>query len=79
MGQSRPDETGLGDPVRGQRRLRLTLESTLDDERRLAVPDEDERRVEPVGDEAGRVAGRRVGCRQRSLPSRIVHRSITES
>jgi hypothetical protein len=59
VGQPGPDETGLGDPVRGQGRLRLALEAALDDERRLAVADEDERRVETVGDEAaGRVAGR---------------------
>jgi len=42
MGQPGPDETGLGDPVGRQRRLRLALEAALDDERRLAVPDEDQ-------------------------------------
>ena len=80
MGQARSDEAGLGDAVGRQRGIGLALEATLDDERRLAVPDEDERRVEPVGDEAaGVAAGCRPGGRQRSVPSRIVHRSMTES
>ena len=61
MGEPRPDEAGLGDAVGRERGIGLALEATLDDERRLAVPDEDERSVEPVGDEAGGVARRRLG------------------
>ncbi len=61
MGQPHPDEAGLGDAVGRERGIGLALETTLDDERRLAVADEDERRVEPVGDEAAGVAGCRLG------------------
>ena len=53
--------TGIGQPVSCQRRLteagrgegivRLALETPLDDERRLAVPEQDERRVQAVRDD----------------------------
>ena len=53
---------GLAPPDRRERRLGLALEPALDDELRLAVADEDERRVEPVRDERRR---RRRGRRGR--------------
>jgi hypothetical protein len=63
--EPRADEAGLLDAVGRQLGLRLALEAALDDERRLAVPDEDERRVEAGRDQAGRrSAGGGIG-RQR--------------
>ena len=45
-------------PIGGQRRIGPALEAALGDERRLAVADEDERRVEAVGDRAAGAASR---------------------
>ena len=41
---------GLAKAGRGQRRLGLALEALLDDELGLAVPEQDQRRVEPRRD-----------------------------
>ena len=56
----------------------LALEAALHDELGLAVADEDERRVEPVGDRGARDRSSGEDA-QRSLPSRIVHSSMTDS
>jgi hypothetical protein len=71
-------QAGLLDAGERQVGLGLALEAAFDDERRLAVPDEDERRVEAGRDEAGTARFRGVR-RQRSLPRRIVQTSMTES
>jgi hypothetical protein len=70
LGKARRDQFGLSPSDLGQRRIGLALEATLGDVCRFAVADEDERRVEPVGDEGrdrGRVRpgpGGRVGARR---------------
>ncbi len=78
-GKACSGQLGLAASRRGERRLGLALEAPLDDELRLAVPEQDERRVEARRDRrdaAGRVARRPLpGGAQCSPPRRIVHRS----
>src|SRR6185503_13608830 len=72
-------QLGLAATRRGEWRLGLALEAPFDDELRLAVPEQDERRIEARRDRrdrAGGVARRRLaGGAQCSPPRRIVHRS----
>ena len=78
-GKARSGQLGLAATRRGEWRLGLALEAPLDDELRLAVPEQDERRIEARRDRrdaAGRVARRPLlGGAQCSPPRRIVHRS----
>ena len=78
-GKACAGQLGLAAPRRGQRCLGLALEAPLDDEHGLAVPEQDERRVEARRDRwdaADRVARRSLpGGAQCSPPRRIVHRS----
>ncbi len=76
IGQAVGDERGLAPAGRRQRGIGLALEPALDDVVQFAVADEHEGRVQPVGD-AQPCA--RVRHATRSLPRRMVHRSMTAS
>ena len=79
QGEPCSGQLGLATPRRGQWRLGLALEAPLDDELRLPVAQQDERRVEARRDRwdaADRVARPPLpGGAQCSRPRRIVHRS----
>ena len=69
-----PGERGLAAARRGQRRLALALEPVLDDPLGLAVPQQDERRVEALGDERrGERAGGPATSRRSPVSAQADH------
>jgi len=71
-------ELRLAFALRREGRVALALETALGDPRGLAVPEQDERRIQAVGNERGGSPGCAPRA-QRSPPSRIVQRSISAS
>src|SRR6185503_6988966 len=82
--ESGGDPLGLTTTGGGQGRVEPPLEAALDDQLRLPVPNEDERRIQAIRDREPHVRAAAVvrpglRVRQRSRPSRIVHSSTTDS
>ena len=83
-GEASRDQLRLAPARVRERRFGLPLEAPLDDQLRLAVTDEDEGRLEAVGDRE-RFARRRVlrarsgRAGQWSRPSRMIQSSRTDS
>lgn len=83
-GEAPRDQLGLAPARVRERRFGLPLEAPLDDQLRLAVADEDQGRLEAIGD-LERFARRRAlrarsgRARQWSRPSLMIQSSMTDS